>query len=85
LRAAIARRLRESERPEFPPSARDAALLGGTVFALLEEEHGRDACVELSASARIGAPRAEIERAFSRPAAAVERDWRGYLLSLTAA
>ena len=31
LRAAVARRLREGPRPSFPPSARDAPLLGGTV------------------------------------------------------
>jgi len=31
-REAIVRRLREDERPSFPPSARDALLLGGTVF-----------------------------------------------------
>ncbi|HUA87919.1 MAG TPA: hypothetical protein VL994_00695, partial [Steroidobacteraceae bacterium] len=30
-RPAIARRLREGRRPAFPPSVRDAALLGGTV------------------------------------------------------
>ena len=36
LRAAIVRRLREGGRPEFPPAPRDAMLLGGTVFALLE-------------------------------------------------
>ena len=29
LRAAVARRLHEGDRPAFPPSARDATLLGG--------------------------------------------------------
>ena len=40
LRPAIARRLRERASPSFPPTARDAALLGGTVFDLLSRESG---------------------------------------------
>jgi len=32
-RAAVIRRLREGSRPTFPPSRRDAILLGGTIFA----------------------------------------------------
>ena len=34
-RPAIARRLREGRRPDFPPGVRDAPLLGGTVIDLL--------------------------------------------------
>ena len=40
LRPAIAVRLREGPPPDFPPSRRDAALLGGTVFDLLVREEG---------------------------------------------
>src|SRR5215218_10243831 len=46
-RAAVIRRLRESARPSFPPSRRDAVILGGTIFDLLETEQGPDACERL--------------------------------------
>ena len=49
-RPAIARRLREGKRPAFPPSLRDAGLLGGTVVDLLVHEQGVDAAVELARS-----------------------------------
>jgi hypothetical protein len=77
LRAAIARRLREGGRPSFPPDARDAPLLGTTVFRLLHRERGPEACSAL-ASGRLSpsGPRPAIERAFERPFADVERDWR---------
>ena len=85
MRAAIARRLREGGRPAFPPRARDALVLGGTVFGMLERERGREACAELARTpATIGGAQA-IESAFGRPAAAVERGWADYLAALTAA
>jgi hypothetical protein len=84
LRAAIVRRLREGGRPEFPPPARDAQLLGGTLFALLEEEAGPSAAVALAESADADGPRRAIEGAFGRPQLHVERDWRDYLDSLRA-
>ena len=85
LRAAIARRLREDGRPDFPPAARDAQLLGGTLFALLQEETGPRGPAYLATSSLDQGPRALLHDAFERPAAAVERDWRDYLDSLTAA
>src|SRR3954468_13340166 len=85
LRAAISRRLHEEGRPQFPPSARDAQLLGGTVYSLLEREAGLDAAVALAEAPEDSRPRRTIERAFGRSAAAVERDWRDYLGSLSAA
>ena len=84
LRPAIVRRLREGGRPGFPPSTRDAQLLGGTVFSLLEREAGPGAAVALAASPEAGGARRAIEAAFGRPAAGVERDWRDYLGSLKA-
>jgi hypothetical protein len=85
LRAAIVRRLHEGGRPEFPPAARDAQLLGGTVFSLLEELNGSSAAVGLAAATRDDdGPRRAIEWAFNRRAAEVERDWRDYLESLKA-
>jgi hypothetical protein len=84
LRAAIARRLHEGGRPDFPPSAADAQLLGGTVFALLEEERGLEAAVALARSSDTRGARPAISQAFGRPAVEVARDWRDYLESLTA-
>ena len=85
MRAAIARRLREGGRPAFPPAARDALVLGGTVFAMLERERGRAACAELARTPESVGSRKAIESAFGRPAASVERGWVDYLASLTAA
>ena len=79
LRPAIARRLREGARPAFPPSARDALLLGGTVFSLLDEIAGEPACVELASTLHPGGARPAIERAFGRPFLEVEHAWRELL------
>jgi len=85
LRAAIVRRLHEGARPDFPPSPRDAALLGGTLFSLLAEHDGTRAAVALAEGTRDDeGPRRAIEWAFGRRAASVERDWRDYLDSLKA-
>jgi hypothetical protein len=79
LRAAIARRLREGGRPAFPPDARDAMLLGGTVLGLLERSAGSNACVDLVTRLDPAGAVAAIERAFERPLPDVEREWRDYL------
>jgi hypothetical protein len=79
LRGAIARRLREGSKPSFPPSARDAPLLGGTVFSLLDEMAGEPACVALASSLDPGGARPAIERAFGRPFIDVEHAWRELL------
>jgi len=82
LRAAVVRRLHEGQAPSFPPGARDAFLLGSTLFALLEEEAGPQAAVELALARESESDRVAVERAFERPAASVERDWREYLAEL---
>ena len=84
LRAAIVRRLHEGPRPDFPPSTRDAQLLGGTVFALVEQLEGRDAAVELAGSRDDDGPRRAIEWAFGRRLVEVADYWRDYLESLKA-
>jgi hypothetical protein len=83
LRPAIARRLREGAAPSLPPTARDATLLGGAVFSLLEEIAGRDACADLT-RVPLGREPAEpvIERAFGRPLPAVKRAWQELLDAL---
>jgi hypothetical protein len=86
LRAAIVRRLREGGRPEFPPSASDAMLLGGTLFSMLEREAGPRAAAELATSPlEDRGARAVLAEAFGRQLASVERDWRAELDSLSAA
>jgi hypothetical protein len=85
LRPAIVRRLKEDARPEFPPSARDAMLLGGTIFSLLEREAGPGAAAALATSPlQDRGARGVLAEAFDRPLAAVERDWRAELDSLSA-
>jgi hypothetical protein len=83
LRAAIARRLREGRPPGFPPAPPDAHLLGGTLFALLERERGRGAAAALATTSPRLDRREAIERAFGRPAVAVESAWRDYLAALS--
>ena len=85
LRPAIARRLREGGKPSFLPSARDAPLLGGTVFSLLAGAAGEGACVELARDGDAGPAHEALERAFGRPCSEVEDDWRDHLADLTAA
>lgn len=84
LRPAIARRLREGGRPAFPPAPRDALILGGTVFSLLDAEAGPRAAVYLAQA--IPAERAEsaLTHAFGRPMGELARDWRDYLEELRA-
>jgi hypothetical protein len=84
LRPAIVRRLREGGRPSFPPSARDAHLLGGTVFGLLAEADGRAACIELATSHGDQGARGALEQAFGRRCEEVEADWRAYLTEFSA-
>ena len=69
-------------RPRFPPASRDAWVLGGTVFSLLEHERGPEACVELAADlGRPGGPAGDrgCLRAARRPAwsAAGRTTWPG--------
>ena len=85
LRGAVARRLREGRAPAFPPAAPDALLLGGTVFDQLEDEGREEAAVELAVRLEGEGPSRAIERAFGRPARAVEADWRDRLAAFAAA
>jgi hypothetical protein len=82
LHAAIVRRMHEGRPPSFPPSARDAQLLGGTIFGLVEEAYGPTAAVELVSRLDAGGARAAIERVFARSPREVEPDWRDYLRSI---
>ena len=79
-RPAIARRLREGGRPQFPPALRDAALLGGTVLDLVAREEGVDAAVRLACSLPRGGPREALVSAFhGRAMVHTEGTWRAHL------
>ena len=79
-RPAIARRLREGGRPDFPPGVRDAQLLGGTVFDLLAREEGETACVRLACRLPPGGARQALVTAFGgRSLAHTEGTWRAHL------
>jgi len=79
LRPAIARRLREGSPPKLPPPVADAQLLGGTIFGLLEGTAGRDAATDLMTNLDSRGPAAALERAFGRPLAEAQGDWRRHL------
>lgn len=85
-RAAIARRLRENSRPRFPPSLRDATLLGGTVVDLLAREEGERAIVSLVTHLHPQGPRAALSKAFrGRALVYTEGEWRAHLARLAGA
>ncbi len=86
-RPAISRRLHEGSTPSFPPSPRDAYLLGGSIYDLVERAHGIDAAVKLACElpATGGAERALV-RAFSgRDIQQIEGEWRTHLSRLATA
>ena len=82
FRAAVITRLREGARPSFPPSMRDAVLLGGTVFDLLHRTRGPEACEAMVSRLRQAGARGNIELAFDARLRNVERAWREQLEEL---
>lgn len=85
-RPAIARRLREGPEPSFPPSVRDAQLLGGTVVDLIAREEGEGTAVGLAVALHPDGPAQALVEAFSgRPLAHTERTWRAHLAKIAAA
>ena len=84
-RPAIARRLREQPAPRFPPAIGDAALLGGTVFDLLERERGSGAAISLAYTRPEGSAARVLERAFEgRSLIHTQGLWRAHLAHLAA-
>ena len=82
-RPAIARRLRDRPAPRFPPALADAALLGGTVFDLLERERGGAAAVSLAYTRAEGSPARALEHAFAgRDLVHTQGVWRAHLTNL---
>jgi hypothetical protein len=78
-RPAVARRLREGSEPSFPPSTRDALLLGGSVLDLIARERGEQAVVDLVGTKPDGNPERALERAFGRSLVHAGGTWRGHL------
>jgi hypothetical protein len=80
FRAAVIRRMREGGPPAFPPTARDAIILGGTIFDLLEREAGSPDAADLMVSRlRKDGAQGNLELAFDKPIAEIERMWRRHL------
>lgn len=79
FRAAVITRLREGERPRFPPTRRDAVILGGTIFDLLDRHAGAEACALLIARLRREGPASNLALAFEAPIGKIERAWREQL------
>jgi hypothetical protein len=80
VRPAVVLRTHDGPKPSFPPSRRDALLLGGTVFDLLAREEGEEACVKLALAPD---PAQALERAFhGRPLRQTEQAWRSHLARL---
>jgi hypothetical protein len=86
-RPAIARRLRDGRRPSFPPSLRDASLLGGTVIDLIAREQGAPAAARFACRLHPGGPRGALQRAFGgrRDLVHIEGAWRTHLARLASA
>lgn len=84
-RGAVIRRLREGSRPAFPPSRRDAVILGGTVFDLLENERGPEACERLVHGLLPGGAAPTLEDAFEARFREIEEAWRDHLRGIARA
>ncbi len=79
FRPAVITRLREGTKPQFPPTRRDAILLGGTVFDLLDRHAGPEACTILASRLRKEGAIANLELAFDAHAREIEKAWRHHL------
>jgi hypothetical protein len=79
FRAAVITRLREGERPAFPPGRRDALILGGTIFDLLDRHAGPEACARMASRLHREGPRGNLELAFGARMREIERAWRSHL------
>lgn len=79
FRPAVITRLRQGDRPRFPPSRRDAVILGGTVFDLLDRHAGPRACSLLASRLHREGPRGNLQLAFEASMREIEKAWRQHL------
>ncbi|HWI21984.1 MAG TPA: hypothetical protein VNT22_05145 [Baekduia sp.] len=85
MRSPLIRRLREGSQPSFPPSRRDAPLLGGTVVDMIGLELGDDAVVKLVTDIPNNGPRAALLDLFDGLSyEEIEAGWRRHLQRMTA-
>ncbi len=78
-RPAAAARLRDGKTPAFPPSSRDAITLGGTVFDLIAEKVGQQACRTFIETLRRSEIAPSLESIFETDIATIESAWRTHL------
>ena len=76
------RRLNEGRSPSFPPSARDAIILGGSIFDLLDREVGRHACDLLVNRLPKSGPVTALETAFGARMREIEPIWMDHVHEL---
>ena len=82
---SMLRRLTEGPRPSFPPSARDAIILGGSILDLLDHTVGRHACDLLVARLPKSGPATALENAFGAAVGEIEPAWRDHVEMLAGA
>ncbi len=85
FRAAALRRLSEGAEPSFPPSARDAIILGGSVLDLLDHEVGPHACELIVSRLPKAGPEAALETAFGARLREIEPAWRDHVDAMVSA
>jgi hypothetical protein len=84
FRAAVLRRLSLGESPSFPPRARDAIILGSSIFDLLESERGRAACDLLVSRLPKAGPEVALETSFDASMREIEPAWRDHVAAVAA-
>jgi hypothetical protein len=82
FRPAVLRRLNEGASPSFPPSARDAIILGGSIFDLLDREIGRHACDLMVNRLPKSGPVTALETAFGARIREIEPIWMDHVHEL---
>ncbi len=82
-RNVVGQHIRTGHRPHFPPTARDAPLLGATLIELLAEQQGEAGVARLAGRLHTGGSQTALRAAFGERALMnVEGDWRSRLRRL---
>ncbi|HEX3805034.1 MAG TPA: hypothetical protein VHV75_19570 [Solirubrobacteraceae bacterium] len=82
-RSVVGQYIRAGHRPRFPPAARDAPLLGGTLVELLAEQQDDAAVARLAGRLHTGGSQTALRVAFGeRAVMTVETEWRSRLRRL---
>jgi hypothetical protein len=82
-RSVVGQYIRAGHRPHFPPTARDAPLVAGTLIELLAEQQGEAGVARLAGRLHTGGAQTALRLAFGERALMnVEGDWRTRLRHL---